>query len=543
LSGVKRTGRVAIFGAGITGLTIAHECAEAGLSVSVYEKAARVGGKALSFRLPPDHAFAGAPVEHSIRAFQSWYASFYETLKRVPHPDGGTAFEKIRPLTGLRLTPGGGPLAEKVQDSVLDTSASRSPISKLHDLYSSMRGWGATRGEFARFLIMVLDYLASDDERRRRVFGPRTFAEHARLDSRSEGYREYVTSLAEIAVAAKPHASAEVVMDLLGRLLTGSLNNVHRLPSLVAITDGPTGECLIDPWVSELHRLGAQVHTAMGLEKLDVGPDGRATAATLADGTRVEADVYVLAIPHRAILEVAPSLADTTGLGALRDEFSNGFQFLLSAIPERFASQRTFNMVFGSAWRLVYLVEGPPVWSDLVRLAPGVRAVLSITASRLDHAGSVHGKSFFECTWEEVQDELLTQAGFRERDLIVYASPDPMLRYVSEEEYTRGKDTEYRGWTASPVNARGCRWISQATLCVATPESRAKPFPVKTAIGGVFMAGEFTNTATRTPNMEKANQAGKLCARAIFDELGLSYPVERLKAPRVPLAGLAKLRR
>ncbi len=68
-----RTTDVAIFGDGISGLTVAHECAEAGLSVVIYEKMSRCGGKAVGYRLPEGHAFAGWPVEHSLRVYGCSY--------------------------------------------------------------------------------------------------------------------------------------------------------------------------------------------------------------------------------------------------------------------------------------------------------------------------------------------------------------------------------------------------------------------------------------------------------------------------------------
>jgi hypothetical protein len=42
--------------------------------------------------------------------------------------------------------------------------------------------------------------------------------------------------------------------------------------------------------------------------------------------------------------------------------------------------------------------------------------------------------------------------------------------------------------------------------------------------------------------MEKANQAGKLCAAAVLERFGLRYPEERLRVPQIPFEFLKGFR-
>ena len=62
-SGVARgaSNSVAVFGGGVAGLTAAHELAERGFVVTVYEATSRLGGKAVSFEA------AGTRGPHSSR--------------------------------------------------------------------------------------------------------------------------------------------------------------------------------------------------------------------------------------------------------------------------------------------------------------------------------------------------------------------------------------------------------------------------------------------------------------------------------------------
>ena len=95
--------KVIIIGAGISGLTVAHELAERGHEVHIYEKGNTIGGMARSIRinnnyngdvmevggLPTEHStnvmkVGGLPTEHSWRGYGPFYHNCYDILKRIP---------------------------------------------------------------------------------------------------------------------------------------------------------------------------------------------------------------------------------------------------------------------------------------------------------------------------------------------------------------------------------------------------------------------------------------------------------------------------
>lgn len=76
---------VAVLGAGVAGLTAAHELVERGFEVTVYERKA-LGGKARSIDVP-DSATGGRlplPGEHGFRFFPGFYHDLGDTLRRIP---------------------------------------------------------------------------------------------------------------------------------------------------------------------------------------------------------------------------------------------------------------------------------------------------------------------------------------------------------------------------------------------------------------------------------------------------------------------------
>jgi uncharacterized protein with NAD-binding domain and iron-sulfur cluster len=80
--------KVAVLGGGVAGMSAAHELAERGFSVDVYERQpVYVGGKARSVDVPhtgtdgrPD-----LPGEHGFRFFPGFYKHVTDTMKRIPY--------------------------------------------------------------------------------------------------------------------------------------------------------------------------------------------------------------------------------------------------------------------------------------------------------------------------------------------------------------------------------------------------------------------------------------------------------------------------
>ncbi len=74
---------VAIFGGGISGLTVAHSLLKAGARVTLYEADSRLGGHAKSGWA------GGAPSEVSWRGYGPFYANTFEVMRGIPRPGGG----------------------------------------------------------------------------------------------------------------------------------------------------------------------------------------------------------------------------------------------------------------------------------------------------------------------------------------------------------------------------------------------------------------------------------------------------------------------
>ena len=92
---------VVVLGAGVAGLTAAHELAEKGFSVEVYEQRSVAGGKARSFRVPLTKAGGASPrlpAEHGFRFFPGFYRHLFDTMKQIPtgHLGRGNVKRQLR---------------------------------------------------------------------------------------------------------------------------------------------------------------------------------------------------------------------------------------------------------------------------------------------------------------------------------------------------------------------------------------------------------------------------------------------------------------
>src|SRR5918995_4204827 len=155
---------VAVLGGGVAGLSAAHELAERGFAVTVYELRDAPGGKARSIPYAGSgtDGRADLPAEHGFRFFPGFYRHLPDTMARIPHA-GRSAADHLVPATRILLAQAGG------RDELI--AAARAP-SSLDDLAVVVRfawdfgaGVGIPPPELALFFERLLALLTSCDER------------------------------------------------------------------------------------------------------------------------------------------------------------------------------------------------------------------------------------------------------------------------------------------------------------------------------------------------------------------------------------------
>lgn len=378
----ERRPTVAVLGAGVAGLTAAHELAERGFAVTVYESRqdernglgsapagtyppVKLGGLAASQystvgtyggsqaelrpfpgrRGQPRDPRRAVPGEHGFRFFPAFYLHIWDLLQRIPvyqltHTASGTAswtptsrtvYDNVRRVVTKGTTVHGGP------SLVFPSELPRTPAEFLGVL-SELTTLGFTTSDVGTYLGRLLRYLTTSPLRRARELQDvscydflvgydsttrsKQFSYSPRCDALLRQMPRILVALDSIWGDARTNMTTYLQLYL---------NMDRRDNKADGVLNGPTTESWFDHWYRYLAALGVRfVHNAaIRLEPPDFDPTQpphlRPRAQlTLADGTRVRSDYTVVAVdaPGAEYITAGLRAAGTGGTVARLDGYT-----------------------------------------------------------------------------------------------------------------------------------------------------------------------------------------------------------------------------
>jgi uncharacterized protein with NAD-binding domain and iron-sulfur cluster len=528
---------VFILGGGVAGLSAAHELAERGFNVVVFERHDICGGKARSMK----NAKAGRPDlpgEHGFRFFPGFYWHLTDTMSRivVDQNTGRTADQNLVQSTQIAIAQDGKPLffIEARKPTTLQQW-----INALRELVEDP-SLGISTADGLFFVKKIFCFLGSGPTRRLKEYEGKSWWDFIDAQNRSDQYKAVLArGLSQSLVAMRPDKASALTV---GTMLVQILLNIIEGKAADRVLNAPTNEAWIDPWVKALtlnpnvQILTKHVVTAINydsatktIKNVTVQDSNNASQVF---GTN--ADYYISALPvdvvksnttlfptgfKRAAGLSRPSSAGSStddGVDSLDTEWMSGVLFYLNRDVSRVKGHVIYS---NSKWALTsvsqrqFWVGGFPY--PAVASSTGavqIQDILSTIISDWNTPGDkVVTTAANQCTRQEIFDE-------------TWAQLKAHLDLAGNGKISDGDLVEPFLDPAITFDGGGYVNGNEEPLLVNTKNSRVHRPSASTLIPNFFVASDYVLTETDLACMEAANEAARKAVNAILRASSSAQP-------------------
>ena len=490
-----------IFGAGLAGLSAAHELSQLGYNVSVYESTGEPGGFFRSSRGKDN-----MPSEYSWHGMGPWYHNTFDVMRKIPFSETGSVYDLAlsRPIDfGIFPDSGKAQFYEKGFKS----------IPKMFCM---------SRWEFSRWLYLMLKIWTSNN---------RSQEKYARLNAakswkpllKKKAYRTWVSCFGPWIGSDWTKVSLHTTGDFFRKQLTTKPRHHHKAdqegPAWSQgagdgwlLLKGPSSEYWFDPWITHLKEKGVQFFWEKPLTRLIFDKDN--IVAAYCGEEKVEADQYILAInPFFAadILSHTPALEAQEELKKFQPLIQDGphtqVSFRLAFSEEiKFPRKRTAMVLSDTEFNLTLFAE-EQAWDAQVDLGRNIESLWTGTSCTSSVPGRVYGKPVSNCTKEEFIAEIKAQvlSCGALNDLIKEANGGRGL-----QDFTMTNVEVWHEWHLSSAGIKPLqpKWVTSTNTQPYLPDQ-------KTPVANLFLAGAHTRTQAHVWSIEGAVESGRRAAKAI----------------------------
>ncbi|MER6809287.1 FAD-dependent oxidoreductase [Spirillospora sp. NPDC000708] len=508
--------RVAVLGGGVAGLSAAHELAERGFQVDVYERTA-LGGKARSI-FPPGTGTGGRldlPGEHGFRFFPGFYFNLTDNMRRTPFPGNRNGcWDNLVRADAYMMSRQGRP------DLTIPFPFPLPPDSSIYDKASflatiqsglqTVAKLSLTEAAFAAQKLLV--YVTSCDARKLGQWENITWSDYIRADRFSDEYNKFIAdgTIRNLAATKSRDASTHSIAKV-GEATVWSILDLGNEPggTVDRVLDGSTSEMWLDPWIAYLKSLGVTFHVGYNVDSLQISGGAVTGAGVTANGnsSTVAADWYIVSMPcERAVkllsddvLKADPTLA---GIKGLRTDWMTGLQFFLKKKLPLAPGHVNYG---DSAWAVTSISQEQFWKRDFSTYGDGtVQDCLSSIISDWFTPGTFNKKKASECTPAEIAAETWAEIKAHLNDTGTVLTDDML-----------------HSWFLDPAIVRSGGGVTNDTpLFIQQPGSWKLRPDSKTKIPNLFLAGDWVKTPINVTTMEGANQGGRQAVNALLDAAG-----------------------
>ncbi|MFH0785533.1 MAG: FAD-dependent oxidoreductase [Pseudomonadota bacterium] len=496
---------IVIFGAGIAGLSAAHELVQLGYSVSVYEALDQPGGFFRSSRLNQNNM----PTEYSWHGMGPWYHNAFDLMQHIPFNEKGSIYDLAlsRPLDfGIF------PDTDKAQFYV--------GLKSIPKMFR-MNTW-----EFIKWSYLMLKTWTSNN-RSKIKYDKINAAQAWKPLLKDKAYKTWRSCFGPWIGSDWSKVSLQTTGEFFKKQLTSNPPHHHKAdqdgPAWTQdagigwlLLKGPSSEYWFNPWVKYLKEKGVKFFWEKALTKLEF--DGTHIISAFCGEEKIQGDIYILAINPfitADILSETPALEKQEELKLFKPLIQSGPHIQVSfrlAFSEKikFPRVRTAVVVSDSEFNLTLFAE-EQVWDKEVDLGQNIRSLWTGTSCISSVPGRIYHKPVNTCTKEEFIEEVKAQifSCGALNDLIKEANHSRGLK-----EFPLIKIEVWREWEFSSAGIKPLqpKWVNTTNTQAYLPAQ-------KTPVSNLFLAGAHTQTQAQVWSIEGAVESGRRAAKAIDDRV------------------------
>ena len=493
---------VVIFGAGVAGLSAAHELVRLGYKVKLYEANAEAGGFFRSARTA-----TGIPTEYSWHGMGPWYHNVFDVMQQIPFDETGSVYDK-----GLSRPIDFGVAPDTVGPQFDDASIFAKPKALRMTLWDKV------------MLCWLLVKAGTANRRTFEYYSKLNASEQWRPLLSDTGWKTWRSTFGPWIGSDWTNVSLHQVGQFFRKNCISGPSHQHQAddqgPAWVhgscqgwLLLRGPSNEYWFDKWVVHLESQGVEFCWGQSLFGLDF--DGKdITAAHLESGTQVKADIYILAINPFAtaqILKRTPELARQDQLSLFEPLVQDGPHTQVSfrigfSEPIAWPQERSAVILADSEFNLTLFAQ-EQVWSDSVGLGAGIKSLWTGTACAATVPGRIFGLPLVNCTKEQFIEEILAQ-------LLQCQGLNFLIKEANDghglDHFSIVEIEVWHEWLFSPtgIKPNQPKWVNTTNTAPYLP-TQATPVP------NLLLAGAHTKTTTDLWSIEAAVESGRLAVRAV----------------------------
>ncbi len=517
---ISQSKSVGIFGAGIAGLSAAHELCLAGYSVHIFESSDSIGGMAKSYRYPD-----GLPSEYSWRGYGQFYKNVFDIMKKVPGPTGSSIYstELSRPIKFI-LT------KDDTTDSLEATDWTKNfTFFDWLVLYLQMAREMCSDDRTSDYAsINATSFLKHNIDKRNLTFISSIYGPWLGIDPAR-------TSLHHLFNFFRLIEHPDLPQPYVHQADSDGPMWFHGSGSQWLTLRSPTSESWFNPWSSYLiDNFNLEInleHRLNNFNMLNNEIDSVTIFNQNNESMKLKFDYYIMATTPFAAAEIIKKsnlqIQNDPQLKLFKHLISDGPHIQVSfrigffdkiIIPEKYMAfilpDSEFNLTF-------YFQDS--VWKPEIYLGPLNQSLISGTACISYKPGKLYGKSIVDLTEEEFKEEIKFQIRKCKNLNQIIAN------------YNSGKTLDqfkinvfeiWKGWTFkesqsnNKLQTNELKWVNSTTTNQFMPE-------IRTSFNNLFLAGAHIKSSVDLYSMETACATGRDAAFQIIGNGLKSYTVEK----------------